>query len=203
MITDYASLKSQISDQLERTDLAPYVDTLIQLAEGFLFTEPRLLVREAEAIETLSPTSSVYTLPTDFGGFREAYANTSPVQPLNLVESRELRTKYPYTSSGHPRVCSIIGSSLYVKPATTATVDLIYYRKATALSDANTTNWLLDAFPHVYLFASLAQAESFVKDDERVALWAAMMNTALDQIKKVDRIQRFGRATTRNPANAP
>lgn len=196
-ITDFASLKTHITDTLDRTELAPYLDTLIQLGEGFLATEPRLMVREAEATATLTPSSGVVTLPTDFGGFREAWATTNPVAPLELVEPGVLRRDYPSTAASTPYVCSIVGTSMTIRPTTTADIELIYYRKLTALSDGNTTNWLLTAFPHVYLFASLAQAETFIQNDQRVGVWATMLDAALDRIKAADALQRFGRARTR------
>jgi hypothetical protein len=50
------------------------------------------------------------------------------------------------------------------------------------LSDSNTTNWLLDDHPDLYLFGSLARAEAYLKDDERVAFWKSAEDEALSEV---------------------
>jgi hypothetical protein len=202
-ITTYSELQTHIADTLARSDLTSFIPTLISLAEGYLRTEPRLMVREAETTATLTPTAGVVTLPTDFGGFREAWANTSPLSPLELVEPSVIRSDYPDTAAGTPYVCAIIGESLTVRPVTSSTIGLIYYRKVPALTDAATTNWLLDAFPHVYLMASLVQVEAFVKDDRRINTWNAMLEVALGRVKSADTVQRFGRVRGRVKGPTP
>jgi hypothetical protein len=196
-ITTYAELQTHIANTLDRSDLTAFVPTLISLAEGYLNTEPRLRVREAETTATLTPTAGVVSLPSDYGGFREAWANTNPLSPLDLVEPSVIRSDYPDTAASTPYVCTIIGSDMTVRPVTSSTIGLIYYRKAEGLSDANTSNWLLTAFPHVYVMASLVQVEAFNKHDQRISVWNAMLEAALNRIKVSDGAQRYGRVRTR------
>ncbi|MFN3169292.1 MAG: hypothetical protein ACE37E_01210 [Hyphomicrobiales bacterium] len=202
-ITDRDSLKTSITDTLERSDMASYLDLMIQLAEGYLRTEPRLMVREAETTVTLTPSSGVVTLPTDFGGFREAWASTSPVADLQLVEPSVLRRDYPSTAASTPYVCSIVGSEMTIRPTTTSDISLIYYRKLAPLSASVTTNWLLGAFPHVYHLACLVQSEAFNVNDVRLATWGALLDTALARIKDADMLQRFGRVRSRVKGATP
>ena len=46
---------------------------------------------------------------------------------------------------------------------------LYYYQKVTALSVANTSNWLLTNFPNLYLFGSLVAAEAYLGTDPGVS----------------------------------
>lgn len=196
-ITSFSDLKTQMSNTLDRPNLEPYFDTLISLAESYLSTDPRLMVREAEVEVALTPASGVVTLPADFGGFREAWAKTSPVASLDLVPPDVIRNEFPSNTGSYPQVCSIVGSNMTIRPSTTADVGLIYYRKPAALSVSTTTNWLLDAFPHVYVMASLLQVEVFDKNDERLNVWGSLLDAALGRIKDADMLQRAGRTRSR------
>lgn len=62
-----------------------------------------------------------------------------------------------------------VGNTYKIVPESTKprTVRLVYYRAIPALSDQNTTNWLLKKFPNVYLRAALVQGYKFF-DNERL-----------------------------------
>jgi hypothetical protein len=50
------------------------------------------------------------------------------------------------------------------------------------LSDANTSNWLLERHPDVYLYGALLQAAPYLRDDERVALWTPLYGQAIEDM---------------------
>ena len=47
----------------------------------------------------------------------------------------------------------------------------VYYKKLDALSDSSPTNDILTNYPDIYLFGSLAEAELYLKNDQRAGLW--------------------------------
>lgn len=190
-----AGLTASVADWLARDDLTAFVPDFLVLAYAYLDTERRLRVREAEDTATLTLTAGVGTIPSDYAGFREAWANTSPQSPLELVTTDAAREAYSDSPAGIPYVCTIVGSSLTTFPTTTATVGLIYYRKASA--------WLLAAHPHVMLYATLAQSAPFIRDDARLGVWNTMLEKALDDIKKSDEAQRYGRVRSRVKGPTP
>lgn len=51
-----------------------------------------------------------------------------------------------------------------------------------ALSDANTANWLLTAYPDVYFFATLCEIEPHIIEDERIPMWEAKLERALIEL---------------------
>ena len=61
-----------------------------------------------------------------------------------------------------------------------------YYQDIEPLSDTNTSNWLLEDAPDIYLYASLVEAEAFIKNDERVAGWKAALDTAIADLQQND-----------------
>lgn len=197
-LATYSDLKTSIGTWLDRSDLAGMIPDFIALAETYLNTEPRLRVREAETTTTLVPTAGACALPDDYGGFREVWGDTSPTSEMGFATPDFVRLQYPTsTSSGFPAHFTIIGASLTAYPTSTANIKIIYYRKAAALSDSNTTNWLLTAFPTVYLYASLLQAKIFTRDDEESARWSGALDFALNQIKANDEGVRYARIASR------
>ncbi|HUU42163.1 MAG TPA: hypothetical protein VMX57_00200 [Planctomycetota bacterium] len=52
----------------------------------------------------------------------------------------------------------------------------------TALSDANTTNWLLTLAPDIYLYATLVEAGPYLVEDTRVPAWEAALQQRLEQL---------------------
>lgn len=52
----------------------------------------------------------------------------------------------------------------------------------TALSDSNTSNWLLTAYPDVYFFATLCEIETYNVEDERIPMWAAKLEQTLVEL---------------------
>lgn len=67
------------------------------------------------------------------------------------------------------------------------------------------TNWLLTNHPDVYLFGSLAEAESYIGNDERVPLWMQRRESSLTSIMQADLKARWSgsvlvmRTDTGNP----
>jgi hypothetical protein len=50
------------------------------------------------------------------------------------------------------------------------------------LSVSNASNWILARHPDVYLYGSLLQAAPYLRDDERVGLWAPLYAQAIEDM---------------------
>ena len=64
-------------------------------------------------------------------------------------------------------------------PDTTYSVKLVYYKKPTALSDNTATNEFLENTPDVLLYASLVEAEPYLMNDARIAVWSNLYQQAI------------------------
>jgi hypothetical protein len=65
---------------------------------------------------------------------------------------------------------------------------LEYFAKVPALSNSNTTTWLLTNYPNAYLFGTFAEAEAFLGADDqdpRIAMWIQRRDQALERIRPV------------------
>lgn len=67
---------------------------------------------------------------------------------------------------------------------------LIYLQRPDVLSGANQTNWLTERAPDLIFYACMVESTPFLKDDERVPVWEAMYNRAL-QSSNLQTKQRY------------
>ncbi len=68
-------------------------------------------------------------------------------------------------------------------PANVYTMTMRYRAKVPALSGTNTTNWVLTTHPEIYLYASLMEAEPFLRNDARVQTWGGLFDRAISATK--------------------
>lgn len=167
-ITTYTELKTAVGTWLKRSDLTTNIVDFITLAEaGFQRT-----IRDRRMLTTtdLTTTASVATvsLPADFLEARTLILETTPYKTLSYATPAQMNRNYPLASStGEPSQYTIIGSTLKLGkiPDDAYTIELEYYQKIPVLSGSNADNWLLLAYPDIYLFASLRQAALYTKNN--------------------------------------
>jgi len=172
-ITTYAELQTAIGDWLNRADLDQKIPDFIRLAESTLND----VLRSADMVTqstAVTITSGRATLPADALEIVYAQVASSDDEPLEQVTPQQLtmlrRTRT--RDAANPRFFAIIGRDIVVTPTpTSGSLDLDYYQRIPALTDSNTTNWLLDDAPHMYLYTSLLHATPFLMDDARYAVF--------------------------------
>lgn len=172
-ITSYSTLKTAIADWLNRADLDQQIPDFVALAESTLND-----ILRSSFMVTSSPvaiTAGKASLPSTALEIVYAQVASTPAEPLEQVTPQQLmmlrraRTK----SAANPRFFAVVGRNVLVTPSPSGalSVDLDYYQKIPALSDASPTNWLLTEAPHVYLYTALLHATPFLMDDARYAVF--------------------------------
>lgn len=184
MIADYAELQSAIADFLIRDDLTAAIPTFIRLCEARIDRELTHWRQERRSTAQLDAQYS--TIPTDFlrpirlqllDTYTGEIAPISTAQMLQMRQDRNDRV-------GRPEYYALTGGSLELFPTPDATYDasLVYYGRVPALSDTNTTNWLLTEAPDVYLYGSLLHTAPYLKDDARIGLWEGLFGQGLNTL---------------------
>ena len=75
------------------------------------------------------------------------------------------------------------------------TYEMSYYTRITTITGNDTdTNWLLDDYADMYLFASLMEAAIVINDEKRVKMYADRYALAKAELDKQIYRQRFGNA---------
>jgi len=193
----YADLQASLLAWID--DTASNIDPTecIALAERRL---NRLLnVPEMESITTLSASSSVVSLPSDFWEVRDIYVDASPRVNLEPMSISAITTAYASNYSGIPQNYATQGVSLILGPAPDTAYSLVLTYKSTipALSESNTTNWLLTKHPDLYIAASLAMAEFRGWNDKRLPMLKAWYDELLQEVNAAGQRARSGAGPVR------
>ena len=183
-ITTYAELKSSIADFLNRDDLASVTSSFISLAEADM--QRRLRHWRMEKRSTAELDTQYSAIPADFVEIIRFYVTSGDTKPLELISQAQLldRKAKSLNTSGAPAYYALTAGEIEVYPAPDATydVELYYLSRIPALSDSNTSNWLLDHYADAYLYGSLVHSAPYLKDDARIQVWAALYQSAIDAI---------------------
>lgn len=194
-ITTYAELKTAIGDWLDRSDLTSYLGDFITFAEGHFNRE----LRHRKMITTtdLTPSSNVCTLPTDYLNYVRVVEKVSPRRDLTFITSQAADQLYSYAPSGLANHFTIIGDNLKAYPLSSNDIELTYRQKIPALSDANTTNWLLSLYPQAYLRLSQLMAMEFTDetDTARYKSAAILSQKIMDDINREGQIAEYYKAS--------
>lgn len=193
-ITTYTELKTAIADFLNRDDLSATVPTFISLAEADMQRRVRHWRMEKRSTAELDTQYSA--IPADFVEVIRMYITSGDTKPLELISQGELldRKRKNLNTSGSPSYYAITAGEIEVFPVPDGTYDLeLYYiSRIPALSDSNTSNWLLEQYQDAYLYGALVHSAPYLRDDARTQMWAALYQSAIDAINAESERSKFG-----------
>lgn len=190
-LSTYSDLKQTVKDFLHRTDLDGVIPTFVTLAESEF--NRRIRVREME-VRATSAATQYLTMPTDFLELRNIQLNTDPLVSLQYMSPQDIDLHYGF-QTGKPQAFTFVANQFQFAPDPGDggyEVEIDYYQKIPALSDANTTNWLLTSYPDVYLAGSMVQAAWYLMDEQLKTAWQMRMDIAIDQLTKSNNRATFG-----------
>lgn len=175
----YATLKTDVAAQLNRTDLTAKIPGFISRAEAMLFRE--LQVRELQVSVTGTTTDDYSALPADFGTLsRLTMTVNGTTRTLDYIAQ-------PYNTGTltNPTSYALEKDQLRIWGAGTGAAYTLYYiPKLAALSDSNTTNWLLDNGSDVYLYAATMEGARYLRNKGLADECSAMVLTGLDSLQR-------------------
>tara|TARA_R110000772_G_scaffold51719_1_gene118697 strand:- start:27 stop:656 length:630 start_codon:yes stop_codon:yes gene_type:complete len=187
-LTNYTELKSAIADWLNRDDLTSVIPTFISLAEVGM---ERVLRTRNMLVRANAPIDTQYSaVPANFLEIRTIkLTSVSPIQPMEFQTMDAMDVLDGITpGTGRPLYYTVVGTQLRVhpRPAAVYTAELAYYARLDKLSDTLTSNWILTKSPDAYLYGALLQAAPYLKDDERMNVWASLYAAAIQAMQTAD-----------------
>lgn len=180
-ITSYATLQSEIASWLNRDDLSSIIPTFIQFVEADVNSRLR---HQKMVIRAQATSNQEYVqLPSDWLEAINIHIidGAQPLSYVTLDQADRINKQQIITK---PSFFSIMDNALEIVPAPKSNIDIemIYYGKIPALSNTNTSNWLLVKAPDLYLYGSLVHAAPYLLDDQRVGMFANMYNSRLESL---------------------
>jgi len=197
-VMTYDSLVNDISTYLERTDTATLekIPQFIMLAEQIIAADIKFLGNLNVVQSNMVANEDVLDKPARW---RKTVSMNITVdgkrQPVLLRDYEYLREYWPdSTQTDTPLYYSDYDYTHWLvapTPDTNYTFEVLYYQRVPPLSSANQTNWFTEYAPQAMLYGSLLQAMPFLKNDERVQLWQAMYQQAIEMLK-LENVARIG-----------
>ena len=201
-LSTYDELKASMADWLVRTNLTAQIPDFIRMNEAQIERNPKVRTRQMIARAVASTSAEFTVLPIDFLALHNVQLNTNPrVTPIysaTMAELDEIRRCNP--QGGVPERFCIVGDTIELAPVPTETleIEIVYYQRIPKLSASQSTNWVLDNHPDLYLYGSLMQAAPYLKNDERVPLWLAAVTGIVEDLDLSNETATKGRG----PLNA-
>ena len=193
----YAELKTNIANFLNRSDLTSQLDFFIDATEAEF--NRRLRVKDMIKRATATADSQYLSLPTDWLEAINVQLDGNNFTPLmqQSIESLDVYRKANNNVTGQPIYYAIVDNSLELVPTpdTSYTLQLTYYGTIDALSSSNTTNFISTGYPDAYLYGALKHASIYLMEDERVPLFTAQFEKALEEMRLEQEKAEFGKGS--------
>ena len=198
-ISTYAELQTAVANWLDRDDLTDRVPEFVALAEARMNRLLRIRLMEGKYTASTVGGQRNYALPAGYLQMRNLQINTTPIRPCQYVTPEIYDRLYGSTTTGTPEIYTIIANEIQLGPipAGVQTIEMLFYKKITALSGSNTTEAMLTDNPDVYLYGALLEAEPFIMNDERVGLWAQGFQQAISDLQEQDNKDRHSGSALR------
>ena len=215
-MTDYSQLQSDIVSWSARSDVAAVTPSFIRLAEAFINRRVRVLEQEQDiSLEFSSGNSYTADVPEGFLAIRSLVnpdasnpdciymppgefdvASRLPRDAFQTIRASE-GTPYTITSASF-KILAPVGAA---EPVTL--VGSAYIRFA-ALSESNTTNFLLTNHYDLYLFASLRELWDWADDERQTKKYENRALAIIEELEEEEHGKKRGAAPLRRrpPAGA-
>jgi hypothetical protein len=194
--TNYTSFVTTVENYLARSDLTAVIPDFIELAQERISRELR--VQEMLKVAT-APTvagDKNISFPADFLELREIHIQGTPVNTLEFQTPDKFFRNGVTHTSGVPEYFTMLGAEFQFAPMPdgTQTVQILYYAKPDFISTSTASNLYLAYFPDALLYATLAEAQPYLMDDQRIAVWSSLYDRAIANIRENDKGATFSSA---------
>jgi len=198
-IGTYAELQTAVANWLDRDDLTDRIPEFIALAEARMNRVLRIRLMEAKYTASTVAAQRNYALPASYIQMRNFQLNTSPITPLQYVTPEIYDRLWGGSTGGTPQFYTIVAGEVQLGPlpASVLTMEMLFYKKISALSVTNTTEAMLTDNPDIYLYGALLEAEPFIMNDERVGLWAQGFQQSVANLQEQDNKDRHSGSALR------
>ena len=193
----YSELKTRIASYLNRSDLTSELDGFIDQTEA----ELNRMLRTADMVKRATATAELQylSLPTDWLEAINVEIASNNFQPVlqQSIESLDMYRAANDNQTGQPIYFALVDNTMEFAPSPdkSYTLQLTYYARLASLSDSNTTNFVSNNHPDVYLYGALKHASIFLMEDDRVALFSNLFDKALEEMRMEQEYREFGKGS--------
>lgn len=161
---DFATLKTRLQEILGRAPAAVVYEMVTADVNN------TLRLRAMEATATVTEAETV-PLPTDYLDMVSVYRDSATRTALSPTTSDTLARIYQPT--GTPATYAVENGQLRLSPAPAGSESLVmrYFAALPDLVADSDTNGVLDRYPQIYVYGSLAHHAGLMRDSEAASMW--------------------------------
>jgi hypothetical protein len=196
----YEEIVSTSLAYADRQDVAVIsrVDIFMRMAESRI---NRLLVIEDMSIRYIfsepNPVNGRYDLPADFSAIRDIAIvdslDSKNRLTLSLINPEQMNTATSTVNIDNSlkHFYQILNKQLVIQPPVidgSKYLEIVYYGNIAPLTLDNSTNWISNNHPDLYIDGILVEINAFIKDAEAAALWDGRFKQVIDELANADNL---------------
>lgn len=186
------------------------IPLLINNAERAIGRRLKILGMNIPLVSALAAGAAVYTKPN---GWRRTismnFGVATVADPAQNAATPLFARQYEYCLSYWPDLTLTAQPQYYADfdyahwlivptPPVSYPWQILYYGLPQLLDNSNQTNFWTNFAPETLLYRVLLETSTFLKNDERVAVWKPMYEEAVTILEKEDLMRSVDRAAVRN-----
>jgi hypothetical protein len=194
----YDNLVTDVITYMERDDpdFIAQIPSLIGLAESAIAAELKTLLQLTVVETTLAQNQVILNKPARWRKTVSMKVNGAPI----LMRSQDYIAQYQSESTASiPKYYAEYDYNNWAiapAPATSASVEIIYYSEIQPLDSSNQQNLFTRECPQAMLFGTLLQAQGYLKALDKLPVWKSYYMDSIGALKKEDNSRRIDRNTT-------
>ena len=186
-------------------ELNDAIPAFLRIVESKINTAMKTGEQSVRAQIRLTANQEYYSLPADFGGFRDVelvrkgsgsidhHNAQSPIGGHTLVYlSPEEMNKISRGQHQNNMYYTVVANQIQIAPPQTDDIlEVVYYQLVPPLLNPTDTNWLSEKHPDAYVFGLCAEISAFAKDEMGFQGYDARFKESLASITMDDQITRW------------
>jgi hypothetical protein len=199
-VMTYDSLVQDVIRYMERNDASfvEQIPRLIMLAEQEIATQVKALWDLNVVNTTLVPGSSGAVLEKP-ARWRKTVSMKVNGQPVTLRTQDYVSQYQSESAQGIPKYYADYDYNHWAfapVPDAAYNVEIIYYERIQPLDSANQQNLITREAPQAILFGTLLQAQGYLKNDNKLAVWKQYYDNSMMALKNENTSRNIDRNTS-------
>lgn len=194
-ISTYTDLKTAIADWVAdgAGHLTAQIPTFITMAEAQINRELRVAAMESRATYNTIGGDAFVQIPAGFLEVRDLVVQGDIDRKLQFVPSPAMSGSVAASLPGKPRQYALIGTQIRLSPPPDGEygLEIIFYKRFPALTDAAPTNWLLENAPDALLYGALVELATYDDNERQLPTWQTLYRRAINGLQYQDSRQRW------------
>ena len=169
------------------------MDIFILMAEARVNRVLKTREQSTRAYTLTIEDKEYYPLPPDYSGMRDVQINSDlPTEEHKNTKLSYISPELFNTVRGKPYCGSsyycVIANQIQIFPLQEEgkTIEMVYWQKVPNLNLTDSTNWLSESHPDIYLAGIVAEIEIFAKNYDVASKWDSKMSRSISELDESD-----------------